>query len=208
MSRLILAAALTLAAAPRIASGAPCESLRSLQVADITIADVRVVDAGTFTLPDAQPPAGAGPNFKDLPAFCRISARAMPSRDSDIKLEVWLPASGWNKRFQPVGNGLWGGALNFNGLAGMLRAGYATASSDTGHSGTGAAFAVGHPEKVVDFAYRAFHEATQLANAAISAYYGSQSELSLIDQCGGAGRNALAEIQRYPNEFQIVSASG
>ena len=45
-------------------------------------------------------------------------------------------------------------------LASALQEGYATASNDTGHKGGNALFAIGHPEKLTDFAYRAVHEMT------------------------------------------------
>ena len=35
---------------------------------------------------------GGGAQFADLPAFCRVAATLKPSADSDIKIEVWLPA--------------------------------------------------------------------------------------------------------------------
>ena len=49
--------------------------------------------------------------FKDVPAFCRVAATLNPSSDSDIKIEVWMPATGWNGKFQAVGNGGWAGAI-------------------------------------------------------------------------------------------------
>ena len=36
--------------------------------------------------------------FKTLPAFCRVTMRLTPSNDSDIRAEVWLPQSGWNRK--------------------------------------------------------------------------------------------------------------
>jgi len=172
----------------------------------ITITAAQLVAAGAFTQP--APPTGAAPNFKDVPEFCRVTATAKPSADSNVGIEIWLPAASWNGKFQPVGNGLWGGAFNYAGLANMVRGGYATAGSDTGHSGAGASFALGHPEKLKDFAYRAFHESMVVARAAVPAFYGKPPSLSLVDQCGGAGRTALAEVQRYPDEFDVIAASG
>ena len=61
-------------------------------------------------------PAGGG-GAKDLPAFCRVAATLKPSTDSDIKIEVWLPAAGWNGKFQAVGNGGWNGNIDRNALA-------------------------------------------------------------------------------------------
>ena len=80
---------------------------------------------------------------KGMPAFCRVAATLTPSKDSDIKIEVWLPASGWNGKFQAVGNGGWSGAIAYPSLATALERGYATASTDTGHSGGSGSFALG-----------------------------------------------------------------
>jgi feruloyl esterase len=107
----------------------------------------------------------------NLPAFCRVAAILTPSNDSDIKIEVWMPASGWNGKFQAVGNGGLSGAINHGGLANCIRGGYA--STDTGHTGGSAEFALGDPEKLIDFAYRCEHEMTVKAKTIIAAYYGS-----------------------------------
>ena len=69
--------------------------------------------------------------FADLPAFCRVAATLTPTKESDIKIEVWLPAAGWNGKFQAVGNGGWNGNIDTNALAGALRRGYAGTSTDT-----------------------------------------------------------------------------
>lgn len=80
-----------------------------------------------------------------------------PTGDSDIKIEVWLPESGWNRKLESVGNGAWAGTISYPAMAAALAAGYATASTDTGHTGNNANFITGHPEKVIDFGYRAVH---------------------------------------------------
>ena len=74
-----------------------------------------------------------------------------PTSDSDIKVEVWLPASGWNGNFQGVGNGGWAGVISYRELSDALRGGYATASTDTGHIGGRGTFALDHPEELIDF---------------------------------------------------------
>jgi feruloyl esterase len=106
-------------------------------------------------------------------AFCRVTATLKPTNDSDIKLEVWLPAGGWNGKFQAVGNGGWAGVISYSAMADALRAGYATASTDTGHVGGRGTFALDHPEKLIDFAWRSEHEMTLKAKAIIQAFYGS-----------------------------------
>lgn len=69
-------------------------------------------------------------------------------------MEVWLPAENWNGKFQAVGNGGWAGNISYLTLAAALQEGYATASTDTGHKGGNALFAIDRPEKLTDFAYR------------------------------------------------------
>ena len=103
--------------------------------------------------------------FRQLPAFCWVAATLRPSGDSDIKIEIWMPLENWNEKFQAVGNGGLGGFITYTagsggierGMAEALKRGYATASTDTGHAGNTAAPFLGHPEKLVDFGYRAVH---------------------------------------------------
>src|SRR5207248_7747447 len=116
------------------------------------------------------PPGGAGrgnaaQQYAALPAFCRVAATLKPSSDSDIKIEVWLPSTGWNGKFQGVGNGGWAGTISYPALAAAMASGYASASTDTGHSSAGASFATDHPEKLVDYAHRAVHEMTVQAKS-------------------------------------------
>lgn len=190
---------------PLPAAAAPCESLMSLTLPNATITLVQAVAAGQFS-----PPAGIqdGQGFQNLPAFCRVAATLKPSDDSDIKIEVWLPATGWNGNFQAAGNGGWGGSINFAEMANFLRSGFATASTDTGHQGSNASFALGHPEKLKDFGYRAFHEMTVDAKAMIAAYYGNGPRLSFLNQCGGGSRETLAEVQRFPADYDAVGVIG
>jgi len=114
-------------------------------------ARIRSLDAGRAR---AHPGVHAVIAAADLPAFCRISLTIKPSSDSDIKSEVWLPMTGWNGKFLQVGNGAWGGSIQYGALGDSLRRSYAAASTDTGHTGTDASFAMGHPEKLIDFGYR------------------------------------------------------
>src|SRR5262245_55140262 len=122
-SRTMLLAGAALAV-PALA--ATCQSLASLPLPDTTITLAEPVAAGAFSLPGLMPAKGSPPSFKDLPAFCRVAATLKPSADSDIKIEVWMPASGWNGKFQAVGNGGWSGNIVYPAMAQALRRGYAT----------------------------------------------------------------------------------
>jgi feruloyl esterase len=105
-----------------------------------------------------------------------------------------------------VGGGGWVGSTNRVGLSTGVAYGYATASTDTGHQGSGATFALGHPEKIVDFAYRAVHEMTLKAKAVINAHYGRPARLSYWQGCSTGGRQGLMEAIRYPEDYDGIIA--
>lgn len=193
-------AALVLAATCPLAA-AECQALAKLDLPSTTIVTAQGVPAGAFT-----PPSG-GP-LNNLPAFCRVAGVIKPSSDSNIKFEIWMPAAGWNRKLQGVGNGGFAGSISWAGLADGIRFGYAAASTDTGHEagGTDAGWALGHPEKTIDFGHRAIHETTVKAKAIIAAYYGSGPSRSYFSSCSNGGRQALMEAQRYPEDYDGIIA--
>lgn len=183
------------AAAPQ-----PCNSLAQLRLPDTTIT-LAVSTSGTFTPPDGKPLEG-------LPAFCRVVGVIRPTSDSHIEFEVWMPAAGWNGKFQGIGNGGFAGAISYEQIAQAVTRGYAAASTDTGHKGgvTDASWALGHPEKVVDFGHRAIHEMTVKAKAVVAAFYGASPTRSYFASCSNGGRQALMEAQRYPDDYDGIVA--
>ncbi|HLG57673.1 MAG TPA: tannase/feruloyl esterase family alpha/beta hydrolase [Vicinamibacterales bacterium] len=203
MKKLIPIALISLFATTGTAHAATCESLSSLKLPDAMVTSAQLVAAGTFTQPGGR---GGANQFADLPAFCRVGATLAPTKESDIKIEVWLPASGWNGKFQAVGNGGWAGVISYPAMASALQEGYATASNDTGHKGGNALFAIGHPEKLVDFAYRAVHEMTVQSKAIASSYYSRAPRLSYWNGCSTGGRQGLMSAQRYPEDFDAILA--
>ena len=92
--------------AARLTTTAPqtCESLVSLKFQNTTITLATVVPPSGFS----QTASGRGAPQQTITnsvAFCRVAATLTPSSDSDITIEVWMPVSGWNGKFQAVGNG-------------------------------------------------------------------------------------------------------
>ena len=181
-----------------------CESLSALKLPDTTITMAQSVAAGGFSPPTTG--GGGQAAYSTLPAFCRVAATIKPTSDSDIKVEVWLPASGWNGKYQAVGNGGWAGSIAYGAMARALRDGYATSSTDTGHTGGTASFALGHPEKLIDYAYRSVHEMTVKSKAIATAFYGTDATRSYFNGCSTGGRQALVEAQRFPNDFDGIVA--
>jgi Tannase and feruloyl esterase len=193
---------LALFAMAAVSAGATtCESLLSLALPNTTVTVAEARTAGEFTPPGVKP-------IPNLPAFCRVAGSIRPSADSDIRFEVWLPAANWNGKFQGVGNGGYAGAISFTGLADAVRHGYASASTDTGHEdrGESAGWALNHPERIIDFGYRAIHETAVAAKSVIRAYYGDAPKRSYFNSCSNGGRQALMEAQRYPADYDGIIA--
>jgi feruloyl esterase len=183
---------LTLAVAGRYGLAASCENLAKLELKNATITLAAEV--------------GALPNSLKAPPFCRVVATLTPSSDSEIKLEVWLPLAGWNGKLRANGNGGWSGSIAPATLAAGVTGGYASAMTDTGHQGSSGSFALGHPEKLIDFGYRSTHEMTIAAKAIIRAYYGNAPKLSYFTGCSAGGRQALMEAQRFPEDYDGIVA--
>jgi feruloyl esterase len=200
---LFLASVIVLLLVPGEAMAAACADLVHLTLPTTTITSAALVAPGTLKVPGAS--AGAQATFARLGEFCRVAATLRPSADSDIKIEVWLPSQ-WNGKFQAVGNGLWAGVIPYAPMAGALAEGYATAGTDTGHVGNTAAFALGHPEKVIDIGYRAVHEMTAQAKSLINSFYGRTPQFSIWNGCSLGGRQGIAEAVRYPEDFDGVIA--
>jgi feruloyl esterase len=180
-----------------------CESLVSLKLPHTTIVSASVAAEGPLT----QGRAG-GPPPLVVPARCVVKAVSKPSSDSEIQIELWLPVSGWNGKYLQMGNGGWAGSIPTSGLAAGVRRGFATAGTDDGHTGAGdgATWAIGHPEKLIDFGHRAVHETSVQSKAIIQAFYGREAPRRYFFGCSDGGREALMEAQRYPEDFHGIIA--
>jgi hypothetical protein len=189
-------------------SKASCAGLAKLTLPNTKIMLAEQVEAGTFPPPPPQPGMVPTEIYPQLPAFCRVVAEVAPSADSDIKVEVWMPVSRWNGKFRGQGNGGFAGAIDYAALALALFQGYASGGTDTGHAGSGtdASWAIGHPEKVVDFGYRGIHEMTQRSKSIVDAYYGRAPKQSYFASCSNGGREALMEAQRFPEDYDGILA--
>lgn len=174
----------------------PCENLKNLWLANVTITIAASAPAGPFNLP-------AGNRPVTVPAFCRVAGVIAP----EVKFELWMPAD-WNKKLLAVGNGGLAGSISYAAMSGPLREGYATSSTDTGHSagGNDGSWALGHFERVVDFADRAVHVMAEADKAILRAFYGAQPAHAFFSGCSQGGHEALIEAQRYPADFDGIIA--
>jgi feruloyl esterase len=214
---MIASLVLTLAAAA--GSLTPCETLTNLKFDNATIVSATVVPEGPAptrggggggartggaarTGGPAQPP-------QMIPTHCRVRIDLKPTADSHIEMEMWLPpAEVWNGKFMGVGNGGFAGSIQglTNEMPQALRRGYATAGTDTGHQGAGGEWAIGHPEKMIDFGYRSTHEMTLKGKQIVKTFYDRAAQYSYFKGCSTGGRMAVMEAQRYPDDYDGIIA--
>lgn len=168
-----------------------CAALASSELPHVRITAARLVPA--------QP---------DVPEFCRVQGEARPTADSQIGFEVWLPAAGWNGRYYQLGNGGFAGSIHEPALAAELRRGNAVAATDTGHRADrfDASWALGHPEKIIDYGYRSLIETARAATALVHAYYRTPPRYRYFTGCSNGGRQALIAAQRFPQEWDGILA--
>jgi hypothetical protein len=200
---MIIGAGRILAPVPCTLAASPsenCEQLAQLEIPGASVLAAHLIGQGTFKPPN-------GTEVPIAKASCRVTATAHPSSDSVIKFEVWLPVD-WNGRIWGVGNGNLAGQIVYRYLGGRLADGYAMVATDAGHetNSMDSTWAVGHPEKVVDFGYRAIHEAAVDAKRVVAAFYGSMPAYSYFEGCSDGGREALMEAQRYPSDYDGIIA--
>src|SRR5215467_8614938 len=215
-----------IAAALLLAASLPtnCESIRSMSTAQTTVMSADVVPAGVFTPPPpparagGPPPAAAGAGRgragappappQPIPEHCRVKLTLKPTSDSDIYSELWMPTDNWNGKLLVVGNGGFAGPnQGYGDMQVGLRLGYATAATDTGHNagdGPNGMFALGQPEKIVDFAYRALHDTTVESKRLIKAMYDRNAQYSYYKGCSTGGRQAIMAATRFPDDYDGI----
>jgi feruloyl esterase len=181
-----------------------CAEIKKLSFDSAKIVESTPVEAGALVLEHSD----GDSVFKKLPAFCRVVAISKPSADSNIRIEVWLPLKNWNGKFNGQGNGGFAGSISYHGLAVAVRSGFASGGTDAGHTGgaTDSAWALGHPEKVIDFGYRGVHLMTEFSKKVVEAFYSTAAKHSYFTSCSDGGREALMEAQRFPADYDGILA--
>ena len=217
-----LFACVAIASTPAMAT--PCTNIQSLQLQHTMITSATDNTTGVFAVPGSTPITG-------LPNFCRVTATVTPTSDSSIKIEVWLPESGWNGRFLGTGGGGFQGVITYGELASGIQHGFAATNSDlgTGVSGCNPLFCgsdgvtntlatafgnpgvastglFGHPERIKDFGYRAIHLMTVRGKEIANAFYQQKAQKAYFAGCSTGGQNALMEAQRFPDDYDGILA--
>ncbi|MBS0335133.1 MAG: tannase/feruloyl esterase family alpha/beta hydrolase [Proteobacteria bacterium] len=172
-------------------------------------AETACADLAKVALPHATVTKAVSETVGDM-QVCKVSATSKPTADSDIRLELWIPeGAAWNGKFVQLGNGGFAGQIPVIQFGRVVRAGYAVSGTDDGHQSkvvTQADWALGHPEKITDFGWRAVKETTDISKALIRAKTGGGPQKSYFDGCSDGGREALMSAQRFPGDFDGIVA--
>ena len=197
-----------IAGAPILVAQQACEDLKKLKLDGAEVVSAAMVEAGP--LKQREGATGKPPDVT-VPPHCEVKGVAHPTSDSEITFLLWLPPAGqWNGKYMQRGNGGWAGALEPTTLYRPLTLGYAVADTDDGHQRSGempdASWAIGHPEKLIDFGYRSLHETARQSKAIVEAFYGKAPGHAYFAGCSDGGREALQEAERYPEDFDGILA--
>jgi feruloyl esterase len=201
---LTLGAALLTVASVAPAAAATCESLLTLTLPNAVVTSAATVPAGSFTAPD-------GASYAAVPSFCNVTLTATPTSDSAINIFVWMPRPGWNGRFEGTGNGGYAGniAIAAPAMVYAVKHGFAVAATDMGtapSANNNADVLVGHPQKWIDWGWRATHLMTVLAKDVMRAFYGRGPRHSYFNGCSTGGQQALMLAQRFPHHYDGILA--
>src|ERR1700733_4087486 len=205
MALIALGAGSLLPALGDTAAAAECRDLVGLKLDHATVSSAEAIDNGVFGADSTAHPPTAG--YSGLPAFCRVRGVSTPVAGSEIGFEVWLPRrKDWSRRLHMVGNGAYSARIYYAQMGARIRAGDVAVGTDTGHQGGELTFAIGHPERIVDFAHRAVHESVLAAKALTKAYYDASPAFSYFSGCSTGGYQALMAAQRHPQDFDGIIA--
>jgi hypothetical protein len=189
-----LGASCAAAPAPPPAAPRACDGLRELARPATTVTEARE-DAGDATTPRS----------------CRVTLTVTDPVDAGtVTVWVYLPVDGWNGRFQGVGGGGFLGG-DPERLLDPLRAGYAAAATDAGHTGPTADFALDAAGNldwpaIEDFGHEGIQDMTLAAKDVVRAYYGADPARSYFNGCSTGGRQGVMEAQRFPDEYDGIVA--
>lgn len=132
--------------------------------------------------------------------LCRVEGRI----EGNIGFELWLPAQ-WNGRLLGAGVGGDAGVFNYRDMSLRISQGFAVVSTDSGHK-AGQAHWMADAKAGTDYTHRAIHLTTRAAKALTARFYGRPADRAYFTGCSGGGRQALKEMETYPQDYDGVIA--
>ena len=146
-----------------------------------------------------------------LPDFCQITGLIEPS----IHFEARFPVSNWNGNYFQAGCGGFCGLVlperetHSNSINHALRMGYASITTDSGHSGNhigDASWALDNPLAEQVYARDILPVTHTAGHELIKAIYDKKPAFSYFSGCSNGGRLGAKAAQEYPNLFDGIIA--
>jgi feruloyl esterase len=166
-------------------------------LADCAVAAMQSKAAKGTTITGAKVVEAAG----RLPKHCQVDGHAA-TPGNEVNFRLGLPER-WNGKYYFVGVGGLGG--NIGSLNKGLERGYATASTDTGHSVDDPTWG-SNRAKEIDYGHRGTHVTAVAGKELAAGFYGQNVQHAYFEGCSNGGRQALMEVQRYPTDFDGIIA--
>jgi len=199
------------ASSAKTSTNVNCESLTGLDLPNAKVTAAQSITTGKYQ------PEGARAMIENLPPFCRVHVVVRPQ----INVEIWLPLNGWNGKLLGTTPGGVLGSLSIgntvkdlkepvngvgiNGLAHGIQRGYAMMTTDGGHVSADDTW-WNDLGRFQDLGYRAGHEMAVKGKTVTTAFYTQKPSRTYFSGCSGAGRVAMMEAQRYPEDFDGIVA--
>lgn len=146
---------------------------------------------------------------QDGATYCEISTLIAPNIHSQYR----FPVKGWTQRYLQTGCGGLCGMVDIHtehdqGCVPADTHALALGATDMGHSNKhmGDGSFGDDPQARIDFAYRGQHLTVVLGKELVRQFYGVPAKYNYFAGCSDGGREALMEAQRYPNDFNGISA--
>jgi Tannase and feruloyl esterase len=198
---------------PAVASTMACSDLTKLQYPNATGIDTTLLPEAPFRIESA-----TVVEQNVARPYCDVVGYVPPR----VRFQVKMPIKGWTQRILVNGCGAFCGTLtqflNFGrttvGNQHVAKGELVLVYSDNGHgragtlpdNGADGFWALRNPDGIIEAAYEGQHKAVVAAKALVKMFYGQPQKRSYFMGCSEGGRNALQEVQRYPEEFDGVVA--
>ena len=195
------------------APSSPCSNLKAATVPGARVVSISGVEAYNVTSP-ALPPF-----FLDSVAgldVCNVSVYLThPGVNDHVLVQLFLPLTGWNGRYQATGGGGWATSFGELQLSRAAAQQYASSRTDGGHAdnfydpSSWALLPNGSVNLglLTNYASRSLHDMAVVSKAVIESYYGKKIAYSYWNGCSTGGREGLAEAQMYPEDFDGIMAA-
>jgi pimeloyl-ACP methyl ester carboxylesterase len=199
-------AALLVFAAPANATVTGCGAISAPEVPGAEVLSTTAVERYDHVVPPG--PLTPEP-ITDIPPFCEVVVTLThPGAGDEVRIEVWLPLTAWNGRFQGTGGGGYLAGIFGGMLAPEVKRGYAAAATDAGVSmdpWNPGAWA-GDEALLTNFASRSLHDLAVAGKAITAQHYGRPAAHNYWNGCSTGGRQGLMTAQRHPGDYDGILA--